>query len=230
MSIITDALRKAEEERGRKTKQTVEQVLVQADLEQEELLKRFGYATKPNTAETVLPPESLQIKPPANVFISIIQKTLVSVSLISICFLVVYLGPRWLLNPGSFSEDWASFENSAASKIDFLIPGLMPHNRSVISVQETALIPSQGIIGEESPVSASGATEGSVPVSALPKEPESAYVLSGISVMGSSRYAVVNDSIVQKGDSIDGAYVKEILDREVVLETRSAEIKLKIPS
>ena len=48
--------------------------------------------------------------------------------------------------------------------------------------------------------------------------------------MGSDRYALVNGQIVQAGDSIDGAHVKEILDREVVLETRAGEIRLKIQS
>ena len=56
------------------------------------------------------------------------------------------------------------------------------------------------------------------------------FTLTGISVQGSDRYAIINGEIVQEGNSIDGAHVKEILDREVVLETRAGEIKLKIPS
>ena len=56
------------------------------------------------------------------------------------------------------------------------------------------------------------------------------YTLSGISSSGGERYAIVNGAIVQEGDSVDGAHVKQILDREVVLETRLGEIKLKILS
>ncbi|MBI4358162.1 MAG: hypothetical protein HY584_02585 [Candidatus Omnitrophica bacterium] len=56
------------------------------------------------------------------------------------------------------------------------------------------------------------------------------FALSGISSTGGERYAIVNGAIVQEGDSIDGAHVIQILDREVVLETRSGEIKLKILS
>lgn len=252
MSIITDALRKAEEERW-KTKQTVEKVLVQADFEQAELLKRFGYA-KPEIVqeEATASSKPLRIKVPKNVFVSLLQKIFVAFSLIFVCFLVVYLGPRWLINPGSFSEDWAILKSTVVSKINSLVPGSFTQETpSVASGKGIFFMPFQTEVKkEEVPVSVPIAVEEtiqgtqpvsipgvnvSVPVVNIPapvvvKEPEPTYVLSGISVTGGDHYAVVNGSIVQKGDSIDGAYVKDVLDREVVLETRTAEIKLKLPT
>jgi len=56
------------------------------------------------------------------------------------------------------------------------------------------------------------------------------FVLSGVSIMGTERYGVVNGLVVQAGDSVDGAVVKEITDREVILETRAGEIKLRLPT
>jgi hypothetical protein len=56
------------------------------------------------------------------------------------------------------------------------------------------------------------------------------YLLSGISVSEDDRYAVVNGQIVTEGDLVDGAYVKQILERDVVLDTKTSEIKLKLPS
>ena len=54
------------------------------------------------------------------------------------------------------------------------------------------------------------------------------YVLSGVSKLGSSRYAIINGMILQVGESIAGAQVKEILDNEVTLVTKAGEIKLII--
>ena len=56
------------------------------------------------------------------------------------------------------------------------------------------------------------------------------FTLSGISAWGPDRYAIVNGAIVQEGDSVGGALVKQILGREVILETRNGEVKLKITS
>jgi hypothetical protein len=223
MSIITDALRKAEEKRGFKPKHAVEKVLIQADLDQEELLKRFGYE-KSNAEETVSLSKPLHIKPPVNIFVSVLQKTLISLSLILVCFFVVYLGPRWLLNPGSFSEDLSFFKSGAIFQIDLSIPEKPTSEISPVInpvTEEAVFASSQNEIKQKDLVS--------VPDQIVAGDPESTYILSGISIMGKDRYAVINGAIVQKGESIDGAYVKDILDREVILETRSAEIKLKIP-
>ena len=244
MSIITDALRKAEEERELKTKRPVETVLAQADFEQAELLKRFGY-TKSGKEVAALSTGSIRVqKPSVNLFVSVLQKTLISISLVTVCFFVVYLGPRWLINPGSFSEDMSLIKNDTSSKINFLITSISERISS-FSGPEVALMPSQEPEKKVSVLSAPVSEEVQeappiptveiqpVPALSVPvvaQGPERSYVLSGISVMGNDRYAVINGSIVQKGDSIEGAYVKDILDREVVLETRSAEIKLKIPA
>ena len=45
---------------------------------------------------------------------------------------------------------------------------------------------------------------------------------------GNNHFAIINGTIVQKGDSIDGAHVKEVLENEAVLETRAGEFRLKI--
>ncbi len=56
------------------------------------------------------------------------------------------------------------------------------------------------------------------------------YVLSGISKVDNNYYAIINGIIVQPGETIDGALVKEINDREATLETRSGKIILSITS
>jgi len=56
------------------------------------------------------------------------------------------------------------------------------------------------------------------------------YVLSGVSKLGSAQYAIINGMIVQKGESIDGAFVSEISERKVTLETKAGKIQLKIQS
>ncbi len=57
---------------------------------------------------------------------------------------------------------------------------------------------------------------------------QSGFALSGVTHVGDDFYAIINGTIVQKGDTIAGAKVKEIFERDVVLETRSGEVKLKI--
>jgi len=56
------------------------------------------------------------------------------------------------------------------------------------------------------------------------------YSLTGISVWGQDRYAFVNGEIVTIGDTVDGAIISDILEREIVLNTKAGEFRLKIPS
>ena len=56
------------------------------------------------------------------------------------------------------------------------------------------------------------------------------YALSGISVSDVGRYAIINGIIVGPGDSIDGAQVKEVLENEVTLTTRTGELALELKS
>jgi hypothetical protein len=56
------------------------------------------------------------------------------------------------------------------------------------------------------------------------------FTLSGVSNLGDERYAFINGEILTVGDSIQGAYVLEILDHGVVLETKAGEIKIAIQS
>lgn len=58
----------------------------------------------------------------------------------------------------------------------------------------------------------------------------SPYQLTGISATGENRYAIVNGTIVQKADSIDGAHVVDISDEEVILKTKKGDITLNLKS
>ncbi len=53
--------------------------------------------------------------------------------------------------------------------------------------------------------------------------------LTGISASGGERYAIINDAILQENDKIEGNWVKTIGDSEVVLEGKSGEIRLTLP-
>lgn len=54
------------------------------------------------------------------------------------------------------------------------------------------------------------------------------FSLTGITQSGSELTAIVNNELVRVGDSVSGARVKEIKDREVSLEFRGQEIILSL--
>ncbi len=59
--------------------------------------------------------------------------------------------------------------------------------------------------------------------------PTLSFALSGISAFDNKHYAVINGTVLQAGDLVDGAVVKDITDNEAILETRAGELRLKIP-
>ena len=190
MSIITDALRKAENERELKSKKVVEaDVPIAAILRTEEQIfpshrlaeTNFSQRAKTKSKKPVsgikqfFIHHNLTWKHPAFIAVSVI---------LFACLLMMALIPK---------------------KTVLIVQANKDEN---IQKQVTKAISS---------------TMQSSPL-ALP------YVLSGISRVGSSEYAIINGMIVQVGDSIDGAYIEEIFEREVTLNTRSGEIKLNLKS
>ena len=186
MSIITEALKKAEQERASKLKQeTVAQEINTVLAEEEKVVKSF---LEKNKAPEPAPHSSLTEFSKRNWFIGSAV----------VIFLVLYL----LVNAASmkrgFSFLWYLFKNSKT---------LQTASIGIVYDRETYPTESAGF---------SNFAPG--------------FVLSGISVQGEDRYAVINGKIVQKGDLIKGAFVKEILGREVTLETKTGELKLKVSS
>ena len=193
MSIITDALKKAEYERELRAKQAPEKSTVDVLLEQTEDLETSlaGVGTVPSEREDIVIPSTSTptLGRPSGVSSFRLTEILILVAIFAICFSVLFFLTRWPSVGKKFSGD------------------------AFIGI---------GSVGNTSPqgnVSSSAAQKSRLP-----------YVLSGISAFEQNRYALINGSIVQQGDSIDGARVKEILEREVILETPLGETRLKIPS
>ncbi len=190
MSIITDALKKAEYERELRTKQASGKSTADVLLEQTEDLETSlaGVGTIPSETEDVVFPSrsTPTLSRPSGVSSFRLTEILILIAIFSICFFVLFFLTRWPSVGKKFSGD--AFIN----------------------------------VGTASPQG--NASSSAVQKSRLP------YALSGISAFEQNRYALINSSIVQKGDSVDGARVKEILEREVILETPLGETRLKIPS
>ena len=200
MSIITDALKKAEQERELRSKRAVE-VLTEVPEESKPVEMLLGQSEvveteiEENAGLTAEAAEQNAIYRAEQAFPQQIRGILLIAGSVFVCFLALVL-LTWSGGGGAgFSAIWRPFRNASA----FQVPPMYQQN--ILSVR---------------------AHNFSVSGVKLP------FNLSGISSQGDARYAIINDVIVQKGDSIDGATVKEILGREVVLETRAGEIKLKI--
>ncbi|MBI4367786.1 MAG: hypothetical protein HY588_00165 [Candidatus Omnitrophica bacterium] len=184
MSIITDALKKAEREREAKAKtarEEAESVLV----EEEKTVDAFLESVAAPSAELSFTKADAAISPqrvPPSFFTG--KDLWVILGIVSLCFLGLWVVSRAPLVSGHFSFPWRLFQTTGISKV-------------------ASSARSQGV--------------------QLP------YVLSGISASGAKPYAIVNGIIVEQGHSINGAYVKEIQNQEVVLETRAGEIRLKLP-
>ena len=180
MSIITDALKKAEQDRELKTKSQVSETSVQtapiAEPEQDELSAQI-------LSESVLA-QNLQVeteKPESPESIETLQA------------------------PPQRKYAWI-FSVSVVSL--FILAFLIFPKKSTIMTTSGASAPA----GQFFPKS------------------QGAFNLSGITKLDKDFYAIINGEIVQVGDSIGGATVKEIMDREVILKTRSGEVKLIIVS
>lgn len=208
MSIITDALKKAERERELNAKRPLEEAaqVIPPEMKPQELSSRQMDAVtlEPSTG-TVLPPRENKVRgrKPFQ-FLSLQPKeVLILVGMILSLVFVFILLPRWPSTDKNLSVIWRPADRGGFFRVN-----------SAGGVLRSGL--------RVAPPSREGSED-----SRFIKLP---FSLSGISVLGENRYAVINNRIVQEGDAIDGALVKQILDREVVIETRSGDIKLKFTS
>ncbi len=205
MSIITDALKKAEQERDLKAKHAAKMAKV-AFIEPEraqsvEVLLEQSHMVETQIEQSIRPagmsqPDTFKgpwFSSPQFREVSIISTV---VGVIISCLVILLALPHW---PGMGKDSsiiWRPFRVVGL----FQVPPMYQQNIFLERLQHS---------GSENGVK-------------LP------FILTGISAQGNKSYAIVNGVVVQKGDLIDGATVKEILDRGVVLETRAGEIKLKI--
>lgn len=197
MSIITDALKKAEQEHELKTKQASQEAAVALAEELrpsvEAVVLEKSEAQETYTEHTI-PVELTNSTSHQPIWFPELQfrEVLILGGVAILTFFVLFLLPKWPTLGSNFSLLWRPAQGG-----------------SVFQVGTVKKAASHGLDNR---------------AISLP------FQLSGISVAGDNRYALVNGTIVQKGDSIDGTFVKEILDQEVILETRTGEIKLKVSS
>lgn len=197
MSIITDALKKAEQEHELKAKSTSQEAAV-ALVEDAEASRETAVLDRPEIHETyvenIIPTGPDKAASNRSVWFLELQfrEVLILSGVVFLVVFVLFLLPKWPTIGGNFSLLWRPAQGGSVFQVG---PIIKPVPRGMDG--RTISLPFQ---------------------------------LSGVSASGNNRYAIVNGTIVQKGDSIDGAFVKEILDQEVILETRAGEIKLKISS
>ena len=207
MSIITDALKKAEYERELKTKRAQEEV-AQATLEETKSQESVSVLTDPVVSESfksMVWPEKNEFRDQKrSSFLSFQpREVLILVGILLALLLVLLLLPRWPSSGKNFSVVWRPADRGSFFQVSPVGGSFRPG----------ASVPSLPTRGFED--------------NGFVKLP---FSLSGISASGNNRLAIVNNRIVQEGDGIDGAHVKQILDREVIIETRSGEVKLKLQS
>lgn len=201
MSIISDALRKAEQERELKAKLASQESNSTAVLEEPVILPDYAdeiIHPKPKVSKVAKEPLAkkpvLQIKTIIRVFAVVVflcVSVLLSVAIIFFIYRLIVL----------------NLITVKPRRISFPIVQTEP-----VQVK-TTMIPQSKM--EKSVV---------VQHNQLP------YTLSGVTHVGNDHYAIINGAIVQIEDTVDGAHVKAISEREVVLETRDGEIKLKLAS
>ena len=209
MSIITDALKKAEHDRELKAKRVREETAAVGILTEEEKPAPV-FSDQTSTVETQTEKNNVSVETKPSFFQAHsglasrqFKEILILVAIGIGCFAVLFLLPAWPSLTNHFSITWKPFQNGKAFQVGSL-GGVLQGGVSAVPV--------------------SSSNQESRAVARLP------FVLSGISVLGEDRYTVINNKILQEGDSIDGAFVRQIMDREVILETRNGEIKLKFPS
>jgi hypothetical protein len=188
VSIITEALKRAEEDKVIKEKEAAELALSGIALE---AAKESEVVVQEHIEERRPAPEPVAASGTSR-FLNRLGQPAVIGGLLLLAFLALWAIPQWPMNGGGLSLKWNPFG------------GAQTVTNASIERTETATI--------------------AAPETAAPLP----YVLTGITVVDGDRFALVNDQIVTVGDSVDGAFITEILDREVVLETRAGEIRLKI--
>ncbi len=193
MSIITDALKKAEQEREQKTKRTVgkTETVVPAIEEAKpvDVLLEQSHVVEDHIEKRIHISKEIPSRFREVAIVSLI------IGIVILSLSALFLLPSWPGRGSNLSIISHPFWNAGF----FQVPKIYQQNT----------LPAK-----------SRSFDGNVL--------DFPFSLSGISFQGENRYAIVNGVIVQKGDLIDGAHVKEILGREVVLDTRAGEIKLKL--
>lgn len=197
MSIITDALKKAERDRELKAKQGLQDTAfagANGDNSTATLLAQSDaveqHIEKSKFEEGI---DQAIFRRPDWYQSSQLQVIFLFIAAGLACALVLFALPEWPRIGENFSIVWQPFNSK--SKNHSYTSGL-------------------GVFGKGIRTSVSA----------------SQFTLSGITSTGNDHFAIVNGTIVQKGGSIDGAYVKDISNQEVILETKNGEIILKIPS
>ncbi|OGX06541.1 MAG: hypothetical protein A3G87_03605 [Omnitrophica bacterium RIFCSPLOWO2_12_FULL_50_11] len=255
MSIITEALKKAERDRAVKERRTQEfsaeeRAALTAAMESERLVagflkereKRLSEPAQPARVKADVPPSA----PRASNRIRLAGTVLGIFGFVSTIILVLYALTRWPDVSSGPSIAWDQTPGSKESEAtpivslseDAVLPrtnrvrGLpqeLPESSEVEELSRSSQASAKSEIAKEVPSVLPFEKQVTEPIPA-PKPAEIPFVLSGISVSGRERYALINGRIVTAGDWVDGAFVKEILDHEAIIETRTEEIKLKLLS
>ncbi|OGW86148.1 MAG: hypothetical protein A3C35_06425 [Omnitrophica bacterium RIFCSPHIGHO2_02_FULL_46_11] len=214
MSIITEALRKAEREHELKAKRALQEAasgLADPGKSQNVLLAQ-SEAVEHHIQQSVLQEEVSQavFRRPAWYWSSRLQAVFLAALGVLVCAFILTILPKWPQIGNNFSIVWQPSVEKGSSQISISEQGVFSGTVGAFSQGNGSRTQKSELQGKNMPTSQ--------------------FVLSGISVMGNDHYAIVNGTIVQKGDSIDGAYVKDVFNQEVILQIKDGEIKLKIPS
>ena len=204
MSIISDALKKAERERELKAKQAQEGVpgseaeqgkLVDSLSSQAELVEEEIKRKADSELEAMRP-----LLGPRRVWLRRFLELMILLGVVSLVVAVLFVLPFW---PGPRKN--SSPDANLLSRANRPFGGAEAPGRDEKRSGRNIHLPiGRGV---------------SFP-----------FVLSGISVQGKDRYAVVNDAIVQEGDFVNGVRVKSITAEEVTLAAANEDLTLRIPA
>lgn len=263
MSIITEALKKAERDRALKARRTPQfatesTTALSAAMESERLVTEFLREREKRLNESALFArvrlETPVLPRSASYGLRKVSMILIFFAIVSAIILVLYGLTRWpdpTEGPSVLWHQTLAPAESEASPKAFLTKEatsseeLTESSGTTEPTQEGDVLTESTVAREAAPVISSVEEVSEIPgtqdtmerpaqeLSIGPTAFKSAqipFLLSGISVSGVERYAVINGQIVRVGDWVDGAFVREILDHEAILVTRSGEIKLKLIS
>lgn len=205
MSIIADALRKAERERKQKSLEQARRETVENRTPPEFFSERAPIHQLSAGSVVSDVSESGTVGFRTTPFSWVLGEWSLTGIFFALVAAVLLLLPRWPVIEGTSGINWKFsfpqphlFSDWASEKVgEWFQP-----KTSVLPQPESVPVPSQ-----PAPVS---------------------FVLSGISTSIDGRYAVVNEVIVQEKDVVQGALVKEISDRQVKLQTEEGEIILAL--
>ena len=213
MSIISEALKKAEQERIAKGKSsftgeragygtgslTDQLAAIEVDVTKRILASQIQYG---------------DLKPKHFFFLWEFWKAFLFLGVIVLLCLTLFLLPRWpSLAEKNSSDIWQSSTETVSSQAISanVSPEIPAATSDKMPVQENSSSPEAGKSEENTP-----------PV------PVNPYVLTGLSVSGKDHYAIVNRLVVKVGDLIGQAHVKSIENGQVVLDTDTGEVTLQM--